>query len=1093
MRPNQLLSIPINLAFAVAAFSQAAPPAKPAQSAPAKPAQSAPAQNKSAVPALTLATVTINPVHEGDSTVQGISPLANVALTLTVNSTAAGNPQTADIHGSFTFPISKDAPLKAGNWVTVAGMSGTTPVSGNTTVLAARLSKPTITAAVGGKNIVVARNDADSGVVGLKIVLVGHGGMSCSPDDKTGTCTITISTALKAGDTVQAHENVQDTNGPDATLALAIPTLAKPVITAATERDRLISVTADKGDLGRSGLSLVVTIQPGGAPMKCSPDTSTGVCSIAVDPLAPNTTIEAYETSDDLTSGGPKAEAHVAALAALGKPAISPANEGDETVKVTLNSNDKTPGLLITVLLCGPANALGTCLPLDPSQSVPNLTSYTCPPSDANGSCSIPLKLPLIAGDSVQAWETLNGRRRPADPFATVTVGGRAALNIPIIGPVKESDTAVKITLNSDDIQKWGTNLTVHTSLYSAGQAIATKTCSPSANQDNCSVTFDSPLAAGQVLHAYVAATPPTSGTDTGSQAQPNLNLPSKPGPEVVLTVPELGFDWGRARAYFSLGAVFSRSTTTAATSTTSPVTSTTSFSSPDIFAGLDMDFTWLTTQKCITYPFDGDHIKLATLADAADQCASHGRGSVRKAAGPDAGTRSGNPGPPSPAASTPAAGTQSSGSPADQTGGLDVLESELCDRNGHPKSTIGLISDPALAKAVEFLCRIGSNAMPPRLLAARTSLSAAAVGYTAARQGRNLTSRAEAAASLGFTQTMQTYALTQRPAVETAFGIQARRVTDALEARQNARAALSGALDDLLKQTAPTDASNAIQQKARELQRAMQAEASSEFQERQKRGDFIKALNTVASLELTSDEARGILAQFGYEKEPEKGLMLNSYVSTRLTQTQASNGFTLSNSANSVHLESGVYLPLYTTWSRWPYKSYPYALYAAPLAKLGFDSLRLTGTDAIFIDAQTPPPAGALTPAQQAQQNYQTAVNSLLGKDIFRMMAFGGRVGLFQLSSTPHRAPESIMYIDVTYGRYDNFFAPKYSSDNLNGGVRYPWRFGLNSRFQIPGTIFYIGSDLTKGVGPDSLSIYVGARADLSALLAKLIPTTSK
>ena len=110
-------------------------------------------------------------------------------------------------------------------------------------------------------------------------------------------------------------------------------------------------------------------------------------------------------------------------------------------------------------------------------------------------------------------------------------------------------------------------------------------------------------------------------------------------------------------------------------------------------------------------------------------------------------------------------------------------------------------------------------------------------------------------------------------------------------------------------------------------------------------------------------------------------------------------------------------------------------------------------------------------------------------------MMAIGGRLGLFQLSAMPNRAPESIMNVDFTYGRYDNFFVQKYSQPPAvaTGGVRFPWRFGMSTRFQIPGTIFYIGSDLTKGVGPDSLSIYVGARADLSAMFGKLIPSSQQ
>ena len=95
----------------------------------------------------------------------------------------------------------------------------------------------------------------------------------------------------------------------------------------------------------------------------------------------------------------------------------------------------------------------------------------------------------------------------------------------------------------------------------------------------------------------------------------------------------------------------------------------------------------------------------------------------------------------------------------------------------------------------------------------------------------------------------------------------------------------------------------------------------------------------------------------------------------------------------------------------------------------------------------------------------------------------------MFALSPTPRRAPELISFIDFTYGRYDNFFVPTFG-DNPNGSVRFPWRFGMNARLNIPSTIFYVGVDLNKGTGPDSMSIFVGARADLSAMLGKLIPS---
>ena len=125
--------------------------------------------------------------------------------------------------------------------------------------------------------------------------------------------------------------------------------------------------------------------------------------------------------------------------------------------------------------------------------------------------------------------------------------------------------------------------------------------------------------------------------------------------------------------------------------------------------------------------------------------------------------------------------------------------------------------------------------------------------------------------------------------------------------------------------------------------------EQQREWNLRQLYAQMAQAFSRVATIELTPREAQQVLEQFGYERSPQKGWMFNSYVVTKLTQTQASNGFTLSNSPNSVHLEGGIYAPFYGTWSRWPYKGQPYAIFIAPLAKMGFDSLRLSGTDPIF------------------------------------------------------------------------------------------------------------------------------------------------
>ena len=104
-------------------------------------------------------------------------------------------------------------------------------------------------------------------------------------------------------------------------------------------------------------------------------------------------------------------------------------------------------------------------------------------------------------------------------------------------------------------------------------------------------------------------------------------------------------------------------------------------------------------------------------------------------------------------------------------------------------------------------------------------------------------------------------------------------------------------------------------------------------------------------------------------------------------------------------------------------------------------------------------------------------------------MMAFGGRLGFLGFAPNPTRAPELISYIDFTYGRFDNYFVPKY---NDSSEVRFPWRFDLTGLFKIPVTPLYIGFDMNKGIGPDNMTLFVGLRTDLSTLLSKLITVPS-
>lgn len=890
--------------------------------------------------------IKIADIHDGDATVRGNSPVSNIALTIKVNGKAGANTVNSNSSGDFTFALATNA--VEGNFVEVSGTSGDSQLYGSATVVAppVKLGKPSVGAKLGDNFVTVTRNSADAGIAGLSIHLSEGTATTpdCVPDDTSGQCQIFLNKALKAGDTISVQERASAVSGPEATATIpAAPALAKPALSGPSEGEAAVSVTADKGDLGRSGLRVQIRVTAQNGTITevekhvCVPDSASGQCSVKTGTLRPDEVVEAIELADD-SAPGPAVESRVTARASLGKPSIKPVQEGDDTITVSLNGNDKQPGISIAVAFCYIAKP---CTPLAAADGM-------CNPDDTSGSCPAKLPKQVLAGDTIQAWEMLKlSAPAAADGIATSVVAPRATLALPIVAPVKETDTTVKVTLDANDFKQWGGNLTFYLTLFNSGDPIANKKCTPTAGDDNCAISLDAPLAAGQVLHINVAAVRAVSTPAT-------LALPNKPGPELMINVPELGFDWGRVRAYFSLGSVFSRYTTATPAGGGTSATSTNNFSSPDIFAGLDMDFNWYSGQRCLAYPFGDEHVKLTTVADAAAQCGRRGgsgsRGEYR---------------------------TRSQAS-------LSNLAKQRSTSSGKSANPMEFTSDRSLLSMIEFLYSIDEKnkqyQLPPRLA--------------------------------------------------------------------EVKAALNKAADDMAAD--PINRDHII--------------------------GMAQAYNQLRDIELTPQEVQEVLTQFGYERIPQHGWMVNSYVLNRLTQTSASNGFTLSNSSNSLHLEGGIYTPWFFGWSRWPYKGEPHALFVAPIAKLGFDSLRQSGTDEIL--QQTP--AG----------NYANAV-AALSKDIYRMMAFGGRLGMFTFSSTPNRAPEQIMYVDFTYGRYDNFFTQKYG--DTTGAVRYPWRFGMNSRLKIPGTIFFIGADMTKGVGPDDLQFYVGGRADLSALFSKLFPSLQK
>jgi hypothetical protein len=256
--------------------------------------------------------------------------------------------------------------------------------------------------------------------------------------------------------------------------------------------------------------------------------------------------------------------------------------------------------------------------------------------------------------------------------------------------------------------------------------------------------------------------------------------------------------------------------------------------------------------------------------------------------------------------------------------------------------------------------------------------------------------------------------------------------------------------------------------------------------------------------------------------------------VSTSTTSTSGSasgtSGYTLSanqlTSAQTARLGVGAYLPFLVT--RWDYHREPNALFLAPLAKVGFDTV--TG----------------------ASQQTVILSDGTLGKinleNVYNFYAFGARVGHYQMTRSTRRAPELNSYLDIVAGPYSNLDSyvchrtpatggngkpyvgiPGYTPPTNNASqtctVDYPtyysgtppvstsgavwapvdsrkrlYRLDLEGLLKIPNTPLYVGFNANlaqKSLGathldhgyaaPDDLRFLFGTRFDIGTALSKL------
>ncbi|MGP8247040.1 MAG: hypothetical protein ACLQVN_21295 [Bryobacteraceae bacterium] len=208
-------------------------------------------------------------------------------------------------------------------------------------------------------------------------------------------------------------------------------------------------------------------------------------------------------------------------------------------------------------------------------------------------------------------------------------------------------------------------------------------------------------------------------------------------------------------------------------------------------------------------------------------------------------------------------------------------------------------------------------------------------------------------------------------------------------------------------------------------------------------------------------------------DPKPHNMWLFNSYFEARLTDipisqssSTTSTGTTTPTSTASPsqfqggYFEGGIYFPMVPGWAQWVHNGQGNGIFAAPLAKLGFQAGDVGGSS--FTDPER--------------------------FDVFRFYGFGARIGHFDLYDHPQpEAPELLIWLDVTVGRWDNFRI--YPSGIPNRVYERPWRFDAVGRLKIPYTPFYVGGEVNVGPGPDDLRIFVGTRIDIGKVLTSLIP----
>ena len=201
-----------------------------------------------------------------------------------------------------------------------------------------------------------------------------------------------------------------------------------------------------------------------------------------------------------------------------------------------------------------------------------------------------------------------------------------------------------------------------------------------------------------------------------------------------------------------------------------------------------------------------------------------------------------------------------------------------------------------------------------------------------------------------------------------------------------------------------------------------------------------------------------------------------------------ASNAGSFETSPKAALVSIGFYLPYYYPWSSWRWHAqsddgdqssylHGYSLFFAPIAKGGVQTL---------LESPETTPANGAAPNGTAAAP-ATPIND---ETFFHFYATGVRFGLFRFHDEVEPkntlAPDNLLYLDITYGKYENFWKAKPGSAS---GFIHPGRLAMEGRFKIPQYPIFLGFD--SNTWPSShqgdLRFIFGTSFDLGCMLQKL------